>query len=588
MNATDRPAYEWKHLPWKRFEVQVFKLQERIYKASRRGDVRTVRRLQRLLMASRAAKYLAVRRVTQDNRGKRTPGVDGVANLEPAERLDLAASLRLSPKAQPVRRVWIPKPGSTEQRPLGIPTMHDRAGQTLARLALEPEWEARFEPNSYGFRPGRSCHDAILAIYMGICKKAKYVLDADIAKCFDRIDHAALLEKLRTFPTLRRAIRGWLKAGVMDDGALFPTEEGTPQGGAISPLFANVALHGLETIVRAAFPREEPLVVRYADDFVVLHEDLAVIERARAVTNAWLAGMGLELKPSKTRITHTLAEHDGQVGFDFLGWTVRQFPVGKTHRNKLGLSFKTIITPSKDAQKRHLADIAALMRRHQQSPLKALIQHLNPKIRGWAAYHSHQVSKRVFSRSDHLTYCKLKRWAERRHPMKSRSWVRDRYWHTRGDRNWVFGPRQGVPLALHADTPIVRHVKVRGDKSPYDGDVLYWASRLGRHPELSLSKATLLKQQKGRCARCGLLFLSLDELIEVDHRTPCRFGGDHGGHNRQLLHGHCHDQKTAKDGSLVARGQQGGTRDKGQTKDTHKRPNTVEEPDEGKPSRPVL
>ena len=330
MSATDRPAYEWKHLPWKRFAAQVFKLQKRIYRASRRGDVRTVRRLQRLLMASRAAKYLAVRRVTQDNRGKRTPGVDGVANLEPAARLALAATLRLSPRAQPVRRVWIPKPGSTEQRPLGIPTVRDRAAQTLARLALEPEWEARFEPNSYGFRPGRSCHDAILAIYaiyFGVCKKAKYVLDADIAKCFDRIDHAALLAKLRTFPTLRRAIRGWLNAGVMDHGALFPTEEGTPQGGAISPLLANVALHGLETAVRAAFPRQEPLVVRYADDFVVLQEDLAVIERAQAVTNAWLAEMGLELKPSKTRITHTLVEHEEHVGFDFLGWTVRQFPV---------------------------------------------------------------------------------------------------------------------------------------------------------------------------------------------------------------------------------------------------------------------
>jgi RNA-directed DNA polymerase len=226
-------------------------------------------------MSSRAATCLAVRRVTQDNQGKRTAGVDGVANLAPVERLDLAATLRPISKARPVRRVWIPKPGKTEKRPLGIPTMRNRAEQTLARLALEPEWEARFEPNSYGFRPGRSCHDAIGAIFITINRKPKYVLDADIASCFDRIDHQALLRKLGTFPALRRVVRGWLKAGVLEGVELSPTTAGTPQGGAISPLLANVALHGLETAVRAAFPRSrridgkqltwQPTVIRYAD-----------------------------------------------------------------------------------------------------------------------------------------------------------------------------------------------------------------------------------------------------------------------------------------------------------------------------------
>jgi RNA-directed DNA polymerase len=235
MSAAGLPAYEWKQLPWRAIERRCFKLQKRIYRASQRGNVKVVHRLQRLLMKSWSARCLAVRRVTQDNRGKKTAGIDGVKALTPASRLQLTAALSLSRKARPVRRVWIPKPHSADKRRLGIPVMHDRAAQALLKLALEPEWEARFEPNSYGFRPGRSCHDAIRAIFNTICGKDKYVLDADIAKCFDRIGHEALLRRLATTPTFRRVIRQWLKAGMMEDGQLFPTEEGTPQGGVITP-----------------------------------------------------------------------------------------------------------------------------------------------------------------------------------------------------------------------------------------------------------------------------------------------------------------------------------------------------------------
>jgi RNA-directed DNA polymerase len=240
--------------------------------ASSSGDVRTVRKLQRLLIHSWSAKLLAVRKVTQDNQGKRTAGVDGVKSLTPKQRLELANGLKMGRKANPVRRVWIPKVNSEEMRPLGIPTMYDRALQALVKLALEPEWEARFEPNSYGFRPGRSCHDAIEAIFTAINHKAKYVLDADIAKCFDRINHEALIKKIDTGPSLRRQLKAWLKAGVVDDGQLFPTEEGTMQGGNISPLLANIALHGLETAIVKQFPRSgsrcfsPPQVIRYADD----------------------------------------------------------------------------------------------------------------------------------------------------------------------------------------------------------------------------------------------------------------------------------------------------------------------------------
>ena len=230
MSTAVTSVYEWRDLDWRVIAQQVFKLQTRIYRASRRGDAKTVHRLQRLLLASWAARCLAVRRVTQDNRGKRTAGVDGIKNLPPAQRLRLARHLTLLPTAQPARRIWIPKPGTTEQRPLAIPVLSDRARQALALLALEPEWEARFEPHSYGFRPGRSTHDAIEAIFQAICRKPKYVLDADIAKCFERIDQGALLAKLHTFPCLRRAIRAWLRAGVLDGAELFPTTAGTPQG----------------------------------------------------------------------------------------------------------------------------------------------------------------------------------------------------------------------------------------------------------------------------------------------------------------------------------------------------------------------
>jgi RNA-directed DNA polymerase len=235
MSTAATPVYEWKNLPWRDIEREVFKLQTRIYQASRRGDTESVHKLQRLLMKSWSAKCLAVRRVTQDNQGKKTAGVDGVRSLTPSQRLDLAGTLGVDQKAQPTRRVWIPKPGKAEKRPLGIPNMQNRAAQALVKLALEPEWEAKFEPNSYGFRPGRSCHDAVGAIFDSIRIQPKYVLDADIAKCFDRIDHQALLNKLATFPTMRRVIKGWLKAGVVDCGELFPTEEGTPQGGVATP-----------------------------------------------------------------------------------------------------------------------------------------------------------------------------------------------------------------------------------------------------------------------------------------------------------------------------------------------------------------
>jgi RNA-directed DNA polymerase len=541
--------YDWQDLPWPQVERKVFKLQRRIHRASQRQDTKTVHALQRLLLRSWYAKLLAVRRVTQDNQGKNTPGVDGIARLEPKERLELAHGLHLDARPQPIRRVWIPKPGSDEQRPLGIPTLADRARQALVKLVLEPQWEAKFEPNSYGFRPGRSCQDAIEAIFTCINRKAKYVLDADIAKCFDRIDHAALLEKLDTFPRLRRLIKGWLRAGVLEGERLFPTKEGTPQGGVLSPLLANVALHGMEEFLHRAFPHTKtvqgqrlkwtPTLIRYADDFVVCHPDLEVVQQCRQLLQDWLRPLGLELKASKTHIRHTLEARDGETGFDFLGFTIRQFPVGKHHTGKNSngklLGYKTLIKPSVKKVQLHTRRLGDVVRRYQGAPQEALIAKLNPLIRGWCNYYRAVVSKEIFADCDHVLCQQLRRWGNRRHPRKSKGWVVRKYWRF---PEWTFSPSQGKALVKHTATRIVRHVKVQGGRSPFDGEWGYWTGRLGRYPGMSLWKALLLQRQGGKCAHCGLYFRPGD-LVEIHHTDA-----DHeNNHRRNLaaLHGHCHD-----------------------------------------------
>lgn len=544
---------EWRTINWKQVHKTVYRLQTRIFKAKRRGDTKQVHRLQKLLMKSRSAKLLAVRRVTQDNTGKSTAGVDGIKSLTPVQRLHLVKSLSLTGKAKPTRRVMIPKPGSSEQRPLGIPCMIERAKQMLVKLALEPEWEAVFEPNTYGFRTGRDAHDAIGAIFSSIKHKSKYVLDADLLKCFDKINQKKLLEKLNTFPKMHRQIKAWLNSGVVIEGQLVPTPEGTPQGGVISPMLALIALQGLETAIRSCISpgrdaQYELCVCIYADDFVVLHPSLDVILKCKAAAAAWLKEMSLELKPSKTRISHTLIPYEGNVGFSFLGFDIRQYPVGKhqsgcnTHREKLG--FKTLIKPSKEKIRLHIEAIRNIIKAHKTAPQLVLINKLNPIIRGWCNYYSKVCSKESFSHCDNVLFSQLRAWASRR-TGKWNPKTLNKYWHYHEHR-LVFSTQDRIRLISHSDCPIKRHVKVRGDKSYFDGDIAYWSTRKGTHPGLPQRVARLLKRYQGKCAECGHLFAG-DDLIEVDHKTPKKEGGTDTLDNLQPLHLHCHDVKTARD-----------------------------------------
>ncbi|WP_249102636.1 group II intron reverse transcriptase/maturase [Argonema galeatum] len=540
----------WKQLNWKKIEKAVFKLQKHIYRASQSGNVKLVRRLQKLLSKSYYAKCLAVRRVTQDNSGKKTAGIDGAKSLNYSQRTKLINTLDFTSKVSPLRRVWIPKPGTDSKRGLGIPTIRDRATQMLAKLVIEPEWEAFFESNSYGFRPGRNCHDAIDAIFKQISMSAeKWVLDADFAKCFDNISHAQLLKKCRQFPALQRQLKAWLKAGVMDGLEFSETPTGTPKGGVISPLLANIALHGMEEYVDAYWRQNlrgksnsryyyiHPKLVRYADDFVILHPQKEVIEALKQVIEIWAKNeIGLELNESKTKIRTT------SEGFNFLGNNIRQYKVGKyraAKNCKENLGHNPLIKPTKEKVLKHLEKIGKAIKKHQNSHQAVLIKELNPIIRGWCNYYSPVSAKETFSSCDYQVWLKLRSWARKK---GKGSINKDKYWRN----GWNFETEDGFKLAKHSDTPIIRHIKVQDSRSPFDGDWTYWGQRLSEYNDLTSRKQKLLKRQKGQCSHCGLYFHP-DDLTEIDHRKPRVEGGKDTYDNLDLLHKHCHDEKTATD-----------------------------------------
>jgi RNA-directed DNA polymerase len=550
-------------------------MQYRIYKAKKVGNTKLLHNLQIKLINSFDAKLLSVLQVTTLNKGKSTSGVDKLKYVDGNKKIMLARSLKLDGTAKPIRRVWITKPGKLEKQPLlvGIPTIMDRAKQNLVKLALEPEWEAVFEPNSYGFRPGRSCHDAIEAIFLSLRhkrkKKSKFVFDADIRKCFDRIDHAALLKKLSTFPQMEHQIKAWLEASIMEEYAyspnnIDPSTRTTPlrKAGIISPLLANIALHGLEehlkslvessTMTTKTFKppnkkdrRSALTVVRYADNFVIIHENKEILKACINETINWLLKIGLEISQEKSSLKDT------RRGFNFLGFQIIQLNLGEKYNVK--------IKPSQQSCKRFLTKIQGIIQKNKASSSFELIAKLRPVIIGWANYFRFSECIDTFSKLDYSIFQKLRAWVLRRDRRNGRMKIKEKYFPSgrtytfRGKNhrnNWILtGKRKTINQVEENFLPILKwinsekHVKIKGNFTPYDGNHLYWAKRLSKYSSLSPCVQSLLEKQKYKCAICKVQFEEKD-IMEIDHIIPKKKGGPNTYTNLQLLHKTCHNNKT--------------------------------------------
>ncbi|GAB2912369.1 group II intron reverse transcriptase/maturase [Paraburkholderia jirisanensis] len=534
----------WYAVDWRRVERNVRGMQIRIAKATRESDWRRVKALQRMLTRTLSAKLYAVRRVTQ-NQGARTAGVDRELWDSPESRwLAVGGLKRRGYRPLPLRRVFIPKANGKE-RPLGIPTMRDRAMQALYLLALEPVAESASDPNSYGFRINRSTADAMSQIFVAMSQKgsARWVMEADIKGCFDHISHDWLENHVLMD---REILRKWLKAGLIYKGQLQATEAGTPQGGIISPTLANVTLNGLERELIAhlgakfGVAKAKKLkvnVVRYADDFVITGDSKEILEsEVRPWVEAFLAVRGLQLSEEKTRITHI------DDGFDFLGWNFRKY------------SGKLLIKPSRKNVQTFYRKVADTISGHKAVKQEDLIRLLNPMLRGWAQYHRPVVAKQAYSRMESLVFRKLWRWSKRRHPNKNGDWVKQKYFHSNGGRHWVFavssvrddGSTGLLELYQLRDTEIKRHKKIKGDFNPFDPMWEQYGEQL-RQERLEASMryrkqwVSLFMSQSGLCAHCGCALTR--ETGWHDHHLEYRMhGGSDALSNRVLLHPDCHRQ----------------------------------------------
>jgi RNA-directed DNA polymerase len=576
VNGPEDETLDWDAVQWRTHEEIVRRLRQRIFKATQVQDWAKVRNLQKLMLRSRSNTLVSVRQVAQRNAGRKTAGIDGEVALTSTERAELAVRVHRTVRTwRPVavKRVYIPKArDKTKLRPLGIPVIMDRCHQARVRNALEPEWEARFEPKSYGFRPGRGCHDAIQAIFstLGVKDAQRvWILDADLAAAFDRIDHARLLAAIGGFPA-RGLISEWLTAGVFEPGKGFaPTEEGTPQGGVISPLLLNVALHGLEAAAGVRYywsgswagrvKPGSPVVVRYADDLVACCSSQEQAEQVKARLAEWLAPRGLALNQDKTTTVHV------RHGFEFLGFNVRRYPNGKL-----------LITPSKPAVGRFRKRLATEMRTLRGSNAAGVVATMNPIVRGWAAYYRTEVSSKTFSALDSYMWKLTYKWAKHSHPNKPRHWVTSRYFGRfnkfRND-HWVFGDRHsGAYLVKFSWTGIERHVMVKGRASPDDPALAdYWADRRRRvRPPLDRYTLRLLDRQDGRCPLCGQHVLFAEQppqspsewerwwlqvvrkAVVGDHLVHHGGPGSPDGAEIRLVHASCHRERQARQRRIPA------------------------------------